>query len=90
MPLGLRSVGRNAFNTELTRGTNKLGFSFCIGILGIDVENAVPIAVERRWCTVCPYVIVQHPHIAQRGLGRGKVQLRQSPGGVIYEHHSVQ
>ena len=43
--LGLRSVGRNAFNAQLTRGTSKLGFSFCFGVLGIDVEDAVPIAV---------------------------------------------
>ncbi len=66
-PLGLRRVSRNAFNAQLTRGTSKLGFSFCIGILGIDVEDAVPINIERRWHAV-------RPHLAQRGLGLVKTQ----------------
>ena len=60
-PLGLWAVSRDAFNTQFTRGTRELGFSLRIGIPGIDVEDAVSIAVKRRWRAVRPYVIVQYP-----------------------------
>ena len=31
-------------------------------------------------------MVVQHPHVAQRGLGRHEAQLRQPPGGIVNKH----
>ena len=60
--------------------------AFRVGLLGIDAEDAVFVAVQRRGYAMCQNVVVQHPHVAQRGLGGHEAQLRQLAGGIIDEH----
>ena len=48
-PLGLRGVGRDAFNTPFTCGAGELRFRFRVSLFGIDMEDAGSVAVECYW-----------------------------------------
>ena len=73
----------NTFDPKFLRCPRELSFGFWISILGIDAEDAVLVAVKCCWHAVYEYVVMQYPHIAQRGLGQDKAQLRQPPGGIV-------
>jgi len=74
-------VGVDRFDPQLPRRPRELRFGLGIGILGVDAEDAVFVAVKRDRHAVRHDVVVQYAHIAQRGLGRDEAQLGERAAG---------
>ncbi len=76
----------DTFDAKLPGCPRELGFRLWVGILGIDAEDAVFVAIQRDWQAVRCNVVVQDAHISQRGLGGGKAQLHQVARGIVDKH----
>ena len=79
-------MGVDGFDAQLSSRPSELGSSLGISIPGVNAEDAVFIAIQRHRHTVRYDVVVQHAHVAQRGLGRHEAQPGECAAGVVDEY----